>query len=98
MIHVGVSMDAKAICIERQSFNDEYCHGDINDKCPIGECCVANGDQTLKTKLNVDKLCEMSNATFKSLDCNACSEPSEDPGRLLSCCLLLFCVILIKMA
>ncbi len=76
-------MESNAICIERQSFNDEYYHADIINKCPANECCVPNGEQTLKTKLNVDQLCQVSNATFAREQSKATCEPSEDPGRYL---------------
>ena len=81
MIHVGVSMESTSICIERQSFNLDYCIGDEVDKCPAKEICVEEGSVILVTKLDVDKLCEVSNTVFKCGASKACCEPSIDPGR-----------------
>ena len=81
-IHVGVSGQARDICIEKKSFRKDYGRQDITGKLPGSEC-FSNDEACLETGLNVEKLCELTNRfceenKFKS----RCSE-SCDPGRYL---------------
>ena len=83
MIHVGVYKDSDQINIEKCSSNLNYCEKDIVNKYPEDKCCVKDGPEKLTTGLNVERLCEVSNAIFKEKCCSdqhKCG-PSEDPGK-----------------
>lgn len=77
IIHVGVSKGDNQISLEKQSFNLGYNHQDIQDKCPANECCVENGAEILQTKLDVDRLCKVSNSRLESCNSEGKSIPSN---------------------
>jgi hypothetical protein len=69
------------ICIEKQSFNNNFCYGDITNKCPAHGYCKPNGEECLKTKLNVVMLCEKTNHFCEEKHLNSRCVESHDPGR-----------------
>jgi len=83
VIHVGVSGGATSICIEEQSFNDEYNENDITNACPPSNCCCPNGKRCLKTKLDVAQLCSYTNQSCHDVGCSVFCQSSSDPGNYL---------------
>ncbi len=81
MIHVGVSKQEKCIKLEKCSYNQGYIAPDILNECPEGECCVADALEELSTKLDVERICAVSNHDFEAKKCSSKCEPSTDPGR-----------------
>ena len=77
-VHVGVS-PYKKVVLEQCGRNTEYCKRDVNGKTPVGECCVAGGQECLYTKFNVQKV--VVKASEKQPDIEFAS--STDAGRYL---------------
>ncbi len=67
IIHVGVSVDDTQISVEKCSFNLDYISEDVNDKCPTDNICYLNAPDTLHTKLDVEKLCQVNKLEILSL-------------------------------
>ena len=78
---MGVSGQAESICIEKQSFNNEYWRGDITGQFPINKCCKENAVECLETGLNVVELCEAANTYCKEKSLKSRVIESCDPGR-----------------
>ncbi|OXU23998.1 hypothetical protein TSAR_006264 [Trichomalopsis sarcophagae] len=78
IVHVGVSYVANCLTIECQANSKGYNRPDVFDKCPKEE----NIDHiTLKTKCNVQDLCEIVSKKLEDKNCKVCI--SYDAGRYL---------------
>ncbi|CAD0202874.1 unnamed protein product [Chrysodeixis includens] len=60
-IHVGVSDQTDCFLLETQAKKRGYELGDVNDYCPPGYQCIANGPEQIETRLNVHVLCQEFN-------------------------------------
>ena len=81
MIHVGVSKQEECIKLEKCSFNRDYSTEDISGECPEGMCCLSDAPDELSSTLDVERICEVSNAVFKAKNCQSRCGLSTDPGR-----------------
>ncbi|CAH0589918.1 unnamed protein product [Chrysodeixis includens] len=60
-IHVGVSHQTDCLVLETQAKKSGYKVGDVKNKCPPGNQCIANGPEQIETRLNVHELCQEFN-------------------------------------
>ncbi|CAK8692403.1 unnamed protein product [Clavelina lepadiformis] len=80
MVHVGVSGFAQAITLEQLAHNYGYNQTDIKKKCPKHNCCKRNGEETLKSTIDMQDIAESDRVKKSGINVAV----SQDPGRY--CC------------
>lgn len=80
MIHVGVSGQANCFTLETQAHRKGYQRMDYFDKCPANHVCTADGAIRIKSKLNIEKICDDFNEACNDID-GVSAKSSCDAGR-----------------
>ncbi|GMR49132.1 hypothetical protein PMAYCL1PPCAC_19327, partial [Pristionchus mayeri] len=79
VVHLGVHPDIRCVRVEQQAFSDGYCRLDADGLVPVGNKCIDNLDQTLRTSINVKRIVKKTNKLWRELEI----ECSDNPGRYL---------------
>ncbi|KAM6918298.1 pyroglutamyl-peptidase 1-like [Xenentodon cancila] len=79
VVHVGVSGLATTVTLEKCGHNKGYIRLDNCNFCPASQWCIENGDDCLKSVLDMDTVSKKVNDS----DIGITTSVSEDAGRYL---------------